>query len=59
MSAEPDGALLTGEVVRVVRDILGTGAVGAYLHGSAVFGGLKPRSDIDVFVVTRRSLTIN
>jgi streptomycin 3"-adenylyltransferase len=31
--------------------------VGAYLHGSAVLGGLRPRSDIDVLVVSRRATT--
>jgi streptomycin 3"-adenylyltransferase len=28
--------------------------VAAYLFGSAVRGGLEPRSDIDVFAVSRR-----
>ncbi|MFC9560380.1 aminoglycoside adenylyltransferase domain-containing protein [Agromyces sp. NPDC056965] len=31
--------------------------VGVYLYGSAVSGGLHPDSDIDLLVVTRRSLT--
>jgi streptomycin 3"-adenylyltransferase len=31
--------------------------VGVYLHGSAVVGGLKPRSDLDVLVVTSRATT--
>jgi streptomycin 3"-adenylyltransferase len=31
--------------------------LGVYLYGSAVHGGLKPRSDLDVFVVTRRRTT--
>jgi predicted nucleotidyltransferase len=31
--------------------------VGAYLHGSAVLGGLRPRSDIDVLAVSRRPTT--
>jgi predicted nucleotidyltransferase len=37
-----------------VRDILGDAIVGAYLHGSAVLGGLRPTSDIDVLVVIDR-----
>lgn len=31
--------------------------LGVYLYGSAVHGGLKPNSDLDVFVVTRERLT--
>lgn len=38
----------------VVLDVLGRAVIGAYLHGSAVRGGLHPTSDIDVLVVTRR-----
>ena len=41
----------------VVSGILGDAAVGAYLYGSAVHGGLKPSSDLDIFVVTRRPTT--
>lgn len=44
------------EIVRLVRDVLGPDAVGAYLHGSAVLGELRPRSDIDVLVVSARPL---
>ncbi|MFC0673883.1 aminoglycoside adenylyltransferase family protein [Brachybacterium hainanense] len=32
------------------------GVLGVYLYGSAVAGGLRPGSDIDLLVVTRRSL---
>lgn len=42
-------------IVSLVRDVLGEDAVGAYLHGSAVLGGLRPDSDIDVLVVSRRA----
>jgi predicted nucleotidyltransferase len=45
------------EVVRLVRDVLGNDVIGAYQHGSAVLGGLRPRSDIDVLVVARRRTT--
>jgi predicted nucleotidyltransferase len=45
-------------LVEGIRAVLGANAVGAYLHGSAVLGGLKPRSDIDVVVVTKRSMTL-
>jgi predicted nucleotidyltransferase len=42
------------QVVAVVREVLGPDVVGAYLFGSAVLGGLRPRSDLDVLVVTTR-----
>jgi predicted nucleotidyltransferase len=41
----------------VLRQALGpTKIIGAYLYGSAVEGGLRPDSDLDLFVVTDRSL---
>jgi predicted nucleotidyltransferase len=40
-----------------VRDVLGPDAVGAYLFGSAVLGGLRPESDLDVLAVSRRPTT--
>jgi predicted nucleotidyltransferase len=40
-----------------VRGVLGDNLIGAYLHGSAVLGGLRPRSDIDLLVVTARRTT--
>jgi predicted nucleotidyltransferase len=42
------------EVVAIVRDVLGDALIGAYLHGSAVLGGLRPTSDIDVLAVIDR-----
>ena len=45
------------EVVAIVRDVLGEALIGAYLHGSAVLGGLRPTSDIDVLAVINRSTT--
>ncbi len=48
---DADAAL---EVVEIVREILVDAVVGAYLHGSAVLGGLRPTSDIDVLVVIDR-----
>ncbi|WP_223006803.1 aminoglycoside adenylyltransferase family protein [Streptomyces roseirectus] len=42
----------------LLREVVGEGdLLGAYLHGSAVLGGLRPDSDIDVLGVVRRSLT--
>jgi predicted nucleotidyltransferase len=40
-----------------VRDVLGPAVVGAYLFGSAVEGGLKPESDLDVLAVSTRPTT--
>jgi predicted nucleotidyltransferase len=48
---------LAREVVAIVRDVLGDALVGAYLHGSAVLGGLRPTSDLDVLAVIDRSTT--
>lgn len=45
-------------VVRVVETVLGAPVVGAYLLGSAVLGGLRQSSDLDVFVVLDRRLTV-
>jgi streptomycin 3"-adenylyltransferase len=45
-------------VVALVRDVLGTDAVGAYLFGSAVLGGLRPDSDLDVLAISRRPTTL-
>jgi predicted nucleotidyltransferase len=41
-------------VTTVVRQVLGPNAVGAYLFGSAVLGGLRSQSDLDVLVVAKR-----
>jgi predicted nucleotidyltransferase len=44
-------------LVEGVRDVLRDDLVGAYLHGSAVLGGFRPDSDIDVVVVSTRRTT--
>lgn len=49
----------TERIVAVVVEALGDSVIGAYLHGSAVFGGLHPTSDIDVLVVTQRPTTLD
>ena len=41
----------------LLRDVLGPDLVGVYQHGSAVLGGLHPRSDLDVLAVSARSTT--
>jgi predicted nucleotidyltransferase len=39
------------------RGLADAAIVGLYLHGSAVAGGLRPDSDLDLFVLTDRRLT--
>jgi predicted nucleotidyltransferase len=46
-----------GSLVEGARDVLRGDLVGAYLHGSAVLGGFRPDSDIDVIVVSARRTT--
>jgi streptomycin 3"-adenylyltransferase len=44
-------------LVQGVSDVLSDDLVGAYLHGSAVLGGFRPESDIDIVgVSTRRTI---
>jgi streptomycin 3"-adenylyltransferase len=44
------------DVVRIVQDVVGDNLIAAYLHGSAVLGGLRPRSDLDVLCVVSEPL---
>jgi streptomycin 3"-adenylyltransferase len=44
-------------VVALIREVLRDAVLGIYLHGSAVFGSLKPTSDLDLFVVANRRTT--
>ena len=44
-------------VVRLVREVMGGAAVGAYLYGSAVTSGLRRDSDLDILVVSSRRTT--
>src|SRR5437868_6960877 len=47
------------DAVAALLDKVHAGDVaGAYLYGSSVLGGRKPRSDIDVFAVVRRRTTL-
>jgi predicted nucleotidyltransferase len=43
-------------VVDVVDEVLGP-SIAAYLYGSAVVGGLRPGSDLDILVVAERATT--
>jgi streptomycin 3"-adenylyltransferase len=44
------------QIVRLVDSAIGPNALGTYLHGSAVHGGLKPASDVDLLVVSKQSM---
>ncbi|MBN3928594.1 DUF4111 domain-containing protein [Streptomyces verrucosisporus] len=44
------------EAVELVEGVLGSTAIGVYLHGSSVLGGLRPASDIDLLVLSRRTM---
>jgi streptomycin 3"-adenylyltransferase len=45
------------EAVAFVQGVLGDGLLGLYLYGSAVHGGLKRTSDLDLMAVVRRPTT--
>ncbi|MFF8818766.1 hypothetical protein ACF07D_12300 [Leucobacter sp. NPDC015123] len=47
---------LISEVTRAVVEVDPGGMLGLYLYGAATQGGLTPSSDIDLRVVSRRSL---
>lgn len=55
MRAEDEQQL--DRVLMLVREVLGPDVVGVYLFGSAVLGGLRPESDLDVLVVSARQTT--
>lgn len=42
-----------------VRHVVGDGAIGVYHFGSALMGGLRPGSDLDVFVVLDRETSLD
>jgi predicted nucleotidyltransferase len=44
-------------IASLVRETLPGAVLGIYLHGSSVFGGLKPGSDLDLFAVASRRTT--
>lgn len=54
-SSDPDSPE-AGAVVEILVDVLGDDVLGAYLYGSAIVGGLRPRSDVDVLAVARHRL---
>jgi predicted nucleotidyltransferase len=54
---KPAGGVATAQarsIVELARTVLGTDLAGVCLHGSAVLSGLRPTSDLDLLVITRR-----
>ena len=51
-----DETQVKGAVARIMN-LLGDEVLGMYLYGSAMAGGLHPRSDIDLLAITRRPTT--
>lgn len=47
------------QVLEMINELLNNKVVGVYLYGSAVMGGLRINSDVDVLVVTKGSLSEN
>jgi predicted nucleotidyltransferase len=43
--------------LKIVKDRFDGSLLAVYLHGSAVSGGLRPQSDVDLLVVTERPMT--
>ena len=54
---EPRERAQVEAVVGVVRGMLGDDLVGIYLYGSSVTSGLRPASDLDLFVISGRPTT--
>lgn len=52
MHQQLDGSL------KLLQRILGDNLLGVYLYGSSVIGGLQKYSDIDLFIITNRSTTL-
>jgi len=45
------------QVLTIIKDVLEDQLVGVYLYGSAVMGGLRVKSDVDILVITNRGLS--
>lgn len=53
---DPTAAAQARAVVGILHEELGDAVVGAYLHGSAVMGGLRRSSDLDVLAIVDRPI---
>ena len=47
------------QALNLIMESLEDQLVGVYLYGSAVTGGLRPRSDVDILVLTNSSLSLS
>ncbi|HEX7072971.1 MAG TPA: aminoglycoside adenylyltransferase family protein [Hyphomicrobiaceae bacterium] len=56
LANEPESHAQIAATVDIVRDVLGEAVCAACLYGSAVAGGLRPSSDLDILVVSNQSL---
>lgn len=45
------------QALTIIKEVLEDQLVGVYLYGSAVTGGLRPNSDVDILVLTNSSLS--
>lgn len=45
------------QAFNLIKEVLENQLVGVYLYGSAVMGGLRPNSDVDILVLTNGSLS--
>jgi predicted nucleotidyltransferase len=58
LGVDPEAQRYLDDVVSTLRDSLGAGLVGVYLHGSLAMGGFCPgRSDVDVLAVCAEPLS--
>ena len=46
------------QVLTIIKEVLGDQLVGVYLYGSAVMGGLRVKSDVDILVLTNCGLSV-
>jgi predicted nucleotidyltransferase len=59
LAHEPRSRDQIAAAIDVVRAVLGDSVIAAYLCGSAAAGGLRPDSDLDILIVSGRSLDAN
>jgi len=45
------------QALEVLQELLGWHLIGVYLYGSAVTGGLRPNSDVDILAITNQKLS--
>ncbi len=43
--------------IKTIAELLDNMLIGVYLYGSAVMGGLRMNSDVDILVITNQSLS--